>query len=683
MRKRTGRVILRIVVPLTATYLCFGQTTLPDFGDLTLDQLANVKITSFTKKDQVLSQVAGAAYVITQEQIRRSGLTSVPELLRLVPGIHVAQLNGDQWSVSARGTVGAYSNKLLVLIDGRSIYSPVFSGVYWDLGMPLLDNIERIEVILGPGATIWGANAVSGVIDIITRSSQDTHGDKHGMTVTSGAGSSERAFGSVSVGGTIGASTTFRGYYGGSDSEPLSLASGASADDGRSSMQTGFRLDGEHQNSSWMLEGDLFRGVDNNTGINPDVATQSQINGPANFNTLAGNVNGEWRHTFSQNRELKIQSYYDYANRPIPQISELVTRTWDTELQYNLKAGSVHNFSVGGGERLIFEKVSSGGEVTFNPSQLTYVNLNAFAQDEMHFAHDKLLLTAGAKLEDNHFGGLAVEPSVNLMWLPTKRHSVWISAARSLRTPSLFDEAVDSPFTIIPASAATGGLPVLDHTGGSPGFSAEVLKDVQAGYRSQLSKTFTLDLAVFYDRYSSLRTFAPGSPVFASEPLPHLDVTGYVANGASAVGKGAEGSLAWQVLPSWKLEASYTYNLINQWLNPADPRGSVLDTSGGKEPPRSEWRLQSYINLSKTWELDSFLYWTGVASPVNLLGPDIFIPAYTRLDVRLGYKVGPGWQLSLAGQNLLEPRHLEGIPELLTDYSYVKRGIYLKSTWRF
>ena len=671
-----------MVVPLAATCLCFGQNTLPDFGNLSLDQLANVKITSFSKKEQKLSQVAGAVYVITQEQIRRSGLTNVPELLRLAPGIHVAQLNGDQWSVSARGTVGAYSNKLLVLIDGRSIYSPVFSGVYWDLGMPLLENIERIEVILGPGATIWGANAVSGVINIIRKSSRDTHGGK-GITVTSGAGSSERAFGSVSVGGTIGGSTTYRGYYGGSDSEPLSLASGASANDGRSSMQSGFRFDGAHKNDSWMVEGDLFRGVDNNTGINPSVATQGEVYVPAQFNTLAGNVNGEWRRTFGESRELKIQSYYDYANRPNPQISELVTRTWDTELQYDFKAGRIHNFSAGAGERLIFEKISSGGEVTFNPAQLTYVNLNAFAQDEMHFAHDKLLLTAGAKLEYNHFGGRGMEPSVNLVWLPTKRHSLWMSSARALRTPSLFDIAVDDPFRISPASAATGGLPLLYYTAGSPSFTSELLKDVQAGYRAQISSSFSVDLAVFYDRYSSLRTFAPGSPVFASEPSPHLDATGYTANGASAVGKGAEGSLAWQVLPSWKVEGSYTYNLISQWLNSSAPPGSVLDTSGGKQPPRTEWRLQSYVNLSKTWELDTFLYWSGVASPVNIYGPDVSIPAYARLDVRFGYKVSPHWQLSLAGQNLLQGRHLEGIPELLTNYSYVKRGVYLKSTWQF
>src|SRR5580704_16348413 len=245
---RNPRIAIAIAAASLAT--AAAQTVLPDFSNLSLDELANVKITSFTNKEQKLSQVAGAVYVITQEQIARSGLTSVPELLRLAPGVDVAQVNGNQWSVSIRGPVGAYANKLLVLIDGRSIYSPVFSGVYWELGMPILENIERIEVIRGPGATIWGANAVLGVINIITKSSQDTHG----TLVMAGGGSTERGFGSVTTGGAFG-STSYRGYFGGSDSAPLSQASGAHADDGMSNMQGGFRLDGSHHKDSWMLEG--------------------------------------------------------------------------------------------------------------------------------------------------------------------------------------------------------------------------------------------------------------------------------------------------------------------------------------------------------------------------------------------------------------------------------------------
>ncbi len=302
MENLTGFVgALRLTIGLTAASLAFAQTTLPDFSDLSLDQLANVKITSFTNKEQQLSHVAGAVYVITQEQIARSGLSSVPELLRLAPGIDVAQVNGNQWSISARGTVGVFANKLLVLIDGRSIYSPVFSGVYWEIGMPMLENIERIEVIRGPGATIWGANAVLGVVNIITKSSKDTHG----TTITASAGSSQRTIDSVTMGGAIG-STNYRAYVGGSNNAAFSKPSGASANDGWDSIQAGFRLDGSYKKSTWMLEGDMFRVGENEVGVSPSVVTQSIVETPARFDSTAGNISGEWRRRFGETAELHV-----------------------------------------------------------------------------------------------------------------------------------------------------------------------------------------------------------------------------------------------------------------------------------------------------------------------------------------------------------------------------------------
>lgn len=657
-------------------------TDLPDFGALSLDQLANIKITSFTGKQQKLSQVAGAVYVITQEQIGRSGLTSVPELLRLAPGVDVARVNGNQWSISARGMTGVWANKLLVLIDGRSIYSAIFSGVFWDLGMPLIDDIDRIEVIRGPGATVWGANAVLGVINIITKSSRDTHG----TTITAAAGSSQRAFGSVSTSGATG-STNYRVYVGGSDNAPMSQQSGASANDAWSSLQAGFRLDGSYKKNTWMLEGDLFRGAENETAVNPSIIAQAFVESPSRLDTFAGSLTGELRRRVGDTGEFRIQSYYAYADRPVPQTTKAMTSTWDTEFRYDVTKAQVHHLSVGAGERLISENMGISTSIGILeglsfPAGLTYSNLNAFVQDEMHLAHDSVLVTAGAKLERNHFGGWQPEPSVNLLWMPGKHHSVWISAARSLRTPSFFDVAVEGPFLVYPASEATGGLPVSINFVRSPGFLTEAVSDFEAGYRGELSPKFTVDLSVFYDRFSSLKSFLSGDPAFAPSPVPHLDVPFYTQNDAGAVGKGGEGSLAWQVLPKWKLEGSYTYVLINPWLTSAAPPGAVLG-GADKQPSRNKWRLQSYLNLSKAWKLDTFLYWGSPGSPANNLGPDVLVPAYTRLDVRLGYHAGPRWQLSLAGQNLLQARHLEGLSSLLTAYSYVNREVYLKSTWQF
>jgi iron complex outermembrane receptor protein len=666
------------VIALIAAGSAYGADPAvpPDFGALTLDQLSNIKVTSFTKKQQNLSQVAGAVYVITQEQIARSGLTSVPELLRLAPGLDVARVNGNQWSVSARGSVGAYANKLLVLIDGRSIYSPLFSGVYWELGMPLLDNIERIEVIRGPGATIWGANAVLGVINIITKSSRDTHGTR----VVAGGGSSERGFGSVMTGGAIG-STSYQGYFGGSDHAPLRQQSGVDANDGRSSVQAGFKLDGYHRKDTWTIGGDLFRGVENNTGFDVSLASLSLVQSPARFNTLAGNLTGEWRHRLGETAEFRLQSYYDYANRPEPQVSKAESRTWDTEMQYDFKAGHINNLSVGGGSRLISEGLGHAGNLKFSPPDATYNNLNAFAQDEMHFVHDSLLLTVGAKLEHNHFGGWGTEPSANLLWMPRKRHSLWISTARSLRTPSLFDVAAEGPFDVYPPSAATGGLPLLLTFRSAPAFTPEIVKDFEAGYRGQISKQFSADLTVFYDLFTDIRSAVASPPAVAFSPIPHLEVTETTGNGVVATGKGAEASIAWQAFPAWKLEGSYTYNIVNPGISASAPPGSAFGNF--KEPSRNKWRLQSYVNLSKTWKLDTFLYFTSPASPTYIYGPEIPVPAYTRLDIRLGYKAGRNWQLSLAGQNLLQARHLEGVAELLSAQSYVNREIYLKSTWKF
>ena len=321
------------------------------------------------------------------------------------------------------------------------------------------------------------------------------------------------------------------------------------------------------------------------------------------------------------------------------------------------------------------------GPLAFNPDSLTYSNLNGFAQDEVHFAHDAVVFTFGSKLEDTYFGKWGFDPSANLLWTPTKRHSFWISAARALRTPSLFEVAAEGPFTVLPGSSASAGLPVLASFIYSPDFTPEIVKDFEAGYRQQVSKTFSIDVAAFYDRYSHLRSALPENPVFEMFPGLHLDASEETTNWTEAIGKGGEVAVAWEISPSWKLEGSYTYNIVDPWISESAPPGTFYGSL--KLPSHNKWRLQSYINLSKSWKLDTFLYWTSPGDTNNNYGPPVYVPAYTRLDIRLGYKVNRRWQLSLAGQNLLEPRHLEAIPELLSAGSYVDRGAYLKSTFQF
>ena len=671
------KLALTVCLFLSQAIVCAADSSgLPDFTSLSLDQLANVKITSFTKRQQRLSQVAGAVYVITQEQIARSGLTSVPELLRLAPGIDVVRVNGSQWSISARGTVGVYSNKLLVLIDGRSLYSPIFAGVYWELGMPLLDDIERIEVIRGPGATIWGANAVLGVINIITKSSKEVRG----TTFSAAAGTSDRVFGSLRSGGALG-TATYRGYVGGSDNGSLADASGRNAGDGWSNLQAGFRMDGSKGRNLWMLAGDMFRASETEMGEYISLPAQRVVQTPSQFNSVAGNIASEWRRPVGESGELRVQAYYDHVNRPEPQVPSARTDIIDIETQYDLRVRGIHNISVGAGERLLDVQLDTREGISFSHPSSIYSNANAFTQDEIHFAHDTVLITLGAKLEHNHFGGWGVEPSVNAMWMPSKIHSAWISAARSLRTPTQLERSLAYPYTIVAGSAATGGLAILAQINGSDAFSPESVRDFEAGYRTQVSKALSFDLTAFYDQYSGLRSYLPQDPEVRFAQVPYLLVNEAEGNLGRAVGKGMEVSTAWGGSRAWKLEGSYTYNIVNPYFGPEAPAGTI--DAGGKLPSHNKWRLQSYVNISKKFNFDTFLYWTSQGSPTNAYGPPIPVPSYLRFDVRVAYKLRPNWEISAAGQNLLEQRHLEGLTEVLTGYSYVTRNVYLKSTWHF
>jgi iron complex outermembrane recepter protein len=654
-----------------------GQSAVPDLTELSLDELSNIKITSFTKKQQKLSQVAGAVYVITQEQIIRSGLTSVPELLRLAPGLEVARLNGTQWSVSARGFGGEFANKLLVLIDGRSIYTPTFSGVYWDVGMPLLEDIDRIEVIRGPGATVWGANAVLGVIDIITKSTAESKG----TLLTAAAGTAERAFGGARIGGADG-NTGYRVSVSGYDHSQLQTAGGQGANDGWQSVQGEFRLDGSaHGNrDTWMLEGDLFRGFENTNAINPSITAQAFVSSPSSFDTTSGSLTGEWRRRVSETSEFRVQSYFDYLNRPEPQASKVASRTGDLELQYDFVAGKRNNLSLGAGDRIINLDIDTQQLYTFGRGNLTYDNVNGFAQDEIHFLNDRLLFTAGAKIEHNHFGGWAFEPSANLVWIPNKHHSLWTSVARAVRTPTLFETTVDAPVALIPGSSQTYDLPVLVSVFGSRTFGNELVNDFEAGYRQELSNKVSLDIDLFYDRFSNLRAFSPGALSLVPGQDPYILYSEIFSNSYRGRGKGAEATVTWQVFRDWKLASSYSYNILSTQPNSSAPPGTA--DGSGQDPARDKVKIQSYWNVSKAVQLDTFLY-SNSAEAASTTYLNLNIPAYMRLDVRLGYRINSHWQLSVAGQNLLEPRHLEGVPELLSGYSYVDRGVYLKSTWKF
>ena len=388
---RIGMCLLAILSlapsPSTAQTPAEADAARRDLSTMSLEELTQIDVTLFRNKVQKLSSVAGAVYVISHDQIERSGLNSVPELLRMVPGLHVAQVNGGQWSISSRGTGGVMQPRLLVLIDGRSIYSPVFSGVYWDMGMPLLEDIDRIEVIRGPGATIWGANAVLGVINIVTRDSRHTQG----TLVSTGAGSQERAFGRLRFGGST-KKVAWRAYALAEDHAPFDLGHGSSARDGWSTEQIGFRVDGEQEHGSWMLEGSAAANSGRLTNEVASLATLGFQPVPMEMLNAADNVTGEIRRAVGDDAELRVNFYFDQVRRQntIDRIAH--TSTWNGDIRYDFIVARRHSLSVGGGVRALQVSIpGTGGTAYFTPESRDYATYNTFAQDEISLWRDSPL----------------------------------------------------------------------------------------------------------------------------------------------------------------------------------------------------------------------------------------------------------------------------------------------------
>lgn len=665
--------------PLTLQLGALGQDPPPDFSNLSLKELSTIKVTSVSKKQQSLSQVAAAVYVISQEEIHRSGMTTVADLLRQVPGLTVARLDSSKWAVTSRGFNGRFANKLLVMVDGRSIYTPIFSGVYWDMAMPLLDDINRIEVIRGPGASIWGANAVAGVINIITKSAKEISG----VSVTAGGGTAERAFGQVRFGGTAAQGISYRGYLSGSDRTGSPVSGGQTARDGWSDTQGGFRIDGTTRDGGWQLEGDLYRNRRQEIGDLPSPqAGYAPVLSHGDYTGLSSSLAFEWRRHMTETSDLRVTASYGFVNRPETGVSVAESRTADFEVQYRFVPAKHHELSVGLGDRLITDLGSSTGSVSFNPSRLAYQLTNGFAQDEIHLLNDRVLLTLGAKLEHDLFGGWQLQPTVRALWAPNKHHSLWVAASRAARTPAFDERSSSAVVASEPPSASAFGLPVVVSVNGSTQYQPEILKAYELGYRAQLTPRLSIDVAGFYDDYAHLKTESPTAPILIATSQPYLSLPVFYSNLEKGQGFGGEISSVYHPFARWKLAGSYSYlNLHSQYLPNAPP--DTVDASSSASPG-NQGKLQSYFNLTQALQLDSFLFSSSsVALPEFAMNRHIVLPPHTRIDVRLGWKVTPRIEVSLSGQDLLSPRHIELTPEALTPPENVGRGYYLKTTWRF
>jgi iron complex outermembrane receptor protein len=666
-RSRCKRV--RLTALALAACLCapgWGQSSTDDLTKATLEELANIQVTSVSKKEQELSKTGAAVFVITQEDIRRSGMMNIPDLLRMVPGVDVARVDSNTWAISIRGFNDRYSNKVLVLIDGRSVYSENFSGVFWDqLNVPL-EDIERIEVIRGPGGTVWGANAMNGVINIITKSSKDTQGG----LLTAQTGSAENLGGLLQYGGKIGSTGTYRVFGNDFNVASSTLGAGVQGADGWHGSEGGFRSDWNlSANDTLTVQGDLSQTGEGQTLTSVIV---SQLPLVRTFNDRvtvgAGDLQAQYEHTFLNGSELTWKTYFDRFHRYDE--AEDTEANIDTGLQYHFKMGSRNDLMAGAGYRLTDASYIGIYDTFFVPDHSRDSLFSVFLQDEIELTHN-LSLTFGSKLEHNAFTGFEYEPSVQLVWTPRERQSVWLSASRAIRQPALLDENVSIAASVVPLQNGAFGVVQIS---GNPDLKAESMLDYELGYRNQVNRRMSFDVSTFLSNYSDLRTQDPGTPFFTSDPGPyHLVFPATWGNLARALDYGAELSASWDVTNWWRLSSGFS--LLHMTITPTPPSADLADASVGASP-QHQAQLRSFVKLSHRVEWDTSAYFVGALS----MGP---VPAYTRLDTRLGWTMGESLYFSVSGQNLLSPHHFEFRNGYQVHPTEVERSIVGKITWHF
>jgi iron complex outermembrane receptor protein len=650
-----------------------GQNPSDNLKQLSLEQLGDLEVTSVSKAPQQLQKTPAAIFVITQEDIRRSGATSIPEALRLAPGVQVGRIDANHWSISVRGFAGQFSKSLLVLVDGRSIYTPLFEGVYWDLPYVMLEDVDRIEVIRGPGGTIWGANAVNGVINIITKDAASTHGS----LATLGTGTVDQGTGAFRYGASTANGFDYRVYGTGGIRGQEAHPDGDGFDHGRMG-QMGFRTDWKKgEKNAFTVQGDIYRGASGESILIPSFSPPSETPQQGLDFVSGGNLLVRWQRTSGQGSDIQVQGYFDRTNRQNFELGE--TRdTFDVDFVQHLRVESVQELTWGLGARVSPSNfIQTVAGIDFQPHPQTDSIYSGFVQYELPIIRDKLTLTAGTKLEHNNFSGFDYEPSVRLLWSPTPNQSFWTAVTRAIRTPSRQDQ--DITFDIF--DTYFEGIPVYFQIQGNPNLKAEQLIGYEAGYRTQATSNVYVDFTTFYNNYNNLQAYGaatlgegvlpsppppPASQVYLYFGLPYDNVIeGHTV--------GAEIAPNWKITDWWQVRGSYSFLHMSLRDKPGfTDVGNLLSSYGGSSPT-SLVGFQSTFDLPKHFELDETYRYSSAL-------PAQGVPSYSTADVRLGWHWREGLEFSVTGQNLLQPSHAEfaGDPGPLVG---IKRSIYAKITW--
>ncbi len=680
-----------VLLNLTVAYPTQAEEAV-SFSEFSFEELLDVVVTSVSKKEQKIADAAAAIHVISQDDIRRSGANTVADALRMVPGLQVARINAHAWAVSSRGFNDYFANKLLVLVDGRTVYTPEFSGVYWDSVTPPLDDIDRIEVIRGPGGTLWGANAVNGVINII---SKDT-ADSQGTLVVAGAGEEDKAIVRLRHGGKMNEKTHYRVYATHTKRDNGALDN---AKDAWRMSQAGFRVDGTRsEKDNWTLQGDTYQSTQDEMHLITQQPGEADIKG--------SHLIGRWSRTFSEKSDMTLQAYYDFNERNSPTV-EISNHVFDLDFQHHYVISDKHELLWGLGYRRLKNEIPDAplappfvGEIKFTPATREDDLWSAFIQDEIKLLPDKLVLTVGSKFEYNDYTGFEIQPNLRFMWTPTEKTSVWGALSRAVHTPSRVDQDLSIQVMIPPgvsphpcsaellASIPPGmapppacSVPLNNMTLGNKDAESDEVISYELGIRSQSSETFSWDAALFLNFYDKIlgpdnivdTSFSQGAFIFATQqPTNAFEATTY----------GLELIANWTPKDWWRLQFAYAFLDLDLALY--KDLTTDAHTLTEKKSPQHTFSLRSSMDLSKDWQFD---LWLRHVSELEALEGSVDsnfagVNAYTTLDARLAWQVAKGVELSIIGQNLLEQKHREFQRTTFNPLSsLVERSVYVQLRW--
>jgi iron complex outermembrane recepter protein len=639
-------------------------TSTNKLADLSLEELMNVAVTSVSKKETKLNDSPAAISVITQDDILRLGISTIPDALRLVPGLNVAQIDSNHWAISSRGFNGEYANKLLVMVDGRSVYTPAFGGVYWNAQDTMLEDLDRIEVIRGPGASLWGANAVNGVINIISKNSKDTQG----ILASTTFGTDDQPSVSIRYGGQIAPHLTYRAYVKYFNREGFVDSQDNNTPDAWSSVRTGFRTDWEPTSNDLVtLQGDYYyvktqESLDLPSLIPPFSRTVE----PDEFSRGA-NILGRWRRDFSDASHLSVQAYFDYF-REEQGLTIESRKTADIQLEHRFPLLGWNDVLWGLEYRFSRDEFNATPIVVWTPSSRDINLFTTFIQDEVVLVPDRLRVTLGSKFEHNDFTGFEIQPSGRLLWTPATNQSIWTSISRAVSTPGRVQTQArvnttpfqPSPFSPVFLPAILGNRDLL----------SEKLIAYELGYRIEPTRNLSFDMTAFYNVYDGILNPVAGTPGFEATPAPpHIIIPLEWQNALSGQGYGTELSVQWKPLDTWRLIASYGW--LQMHLNTAQ-----------EASPEHQLSLRSYVNLPWNLEFNTAAYFVDqVLSPAG--AETAVIPSYVRVDVGLVWHASKSLEVGIWGRNLLDDHHPEFTATNAALRTEVPRGVQAKITWRY